>query len=124
VKLGRRRIGSKFDIFQGSVGCRAVGHVSAESVEVSTASVMLPPTAPNDRRFWFPAKRYGWGWGLPSAWQGWVVLAVWIAVVAVGASFLAGRHWVGYAGFMITMSVVLIGVCYAKGEPPRGRWGG
>lgn len=25
--------------------------------------------------YWFPAKRYGWGWGLPSSWQGWVVLS-------------------------------------------------
>ncbi|HTS17465.1 MAG TPA: hypothetical protein VMP11_07825 [Verrucomicrobiae bacterium] len=29
---------------------------------------------PNDKRVWFRAKRYGWGWGLPCAWQGWVVL--------------------------------------------------
>lgn len=27
-----------------------------------------------NRKYWFPAKRFGWGWGLPSAWQGWVVL--------------------------------------------------
>jgi hypothetical protein len=26
-------------------------------------------------RYWFPAKRYGWGWGLPVTWQGWAVLA-------------------------------------------------
>ena len=26
-------------------------------------------------KYWFPAKRYGWGWGLPSTWQGWIVLA-------------------------------------------------
>jgi hypothetical protein len=23
-----------------------------------------------DDDFWFPAKRYGWGWGLPVKWQG------------------------------------------------------
>ena len=28
----------------------------------------------NDK-YWFPAKRYGWGWGPPNNWQGWVVLA-------------------------------------------------
>ncbi len=26
--------------------------------------------------FWFPVKRYGWGWGLPVRWQGWVVFAL------------------------------------------------
>ena len=83
---------------------------------------MLP--SPSDRRFWFRAKRYGWGWGLPSAWQGWVVLVAWIAAVTIGAAFLAGRHWVGYAAFMIVMSALLIAICYLKGEPPRWRWGG
>lgn len=28
----------------------------------------------NIQKYWFSDKRYGWGWGLPSAWQGWVVL--------------------------------------------------
>jgi hypothetical protein len=22
-----------------------------------------------DDRYWFPAKRYGWGWGLPPRWR-------------------------------------------------------
>jgi hypothetical protein len=26
-----------------------------------------------ERKYWFPAKRYGWGWGIPSSWQGWLV---------------------------------------------------
>jgi hypothetical protein len=25
-------------------------------------------------KYWLPAKRYGWGWGVPCAWQGWCVL--------------------------------------------------
>jgi hypothetical protein len=33
---------------------------------------------------WFPAKRYGWGWGLPVAWQGWVVLLAWLALFVGG----------------------------------------
>jgi hypothetical protein len=32
-------------------------------------------------RYWFPAKRYGWGWGSPATWQGWVVLLAWLATV-------------------------------------------
>jgi hypothetical protein len=83
---------------------------------------MLPTSPPTDRQIWFPAKRYGWGWGLPVAWQGWVILIVWVVVVAVGASFLAGRHWAAYAVFMLFMAALLIGVCYAKGERPRWRW--
>jgi hypothetical protein len=41
----------------------------------------------NERKYWFPAKRYGWGWGIPSSWQGWLVLTVFVALVVVG-SFL------------------------------------
>ena len=26
-----------------------------------------------ERKYWFPAKRYGWGWGMPNTWQGWLV---------------------------------------------------
>src|SRR5882724_11275473 len=35
--------------------------------------------------YWFPAKRYGWGWGPPRAWQGWLVLAAFVALLALGA---------------------------------------
>ncbi len=31
-------------------------------------------------KYWFPAKRYGWGWGIPNTWQGWLVLAVFAAL--------------------------------------------
>ena len=35
--------------------------------------------------FWFPAKKYGWGWGLPITWQGWVVLLVFLVLLVTGA---------------------------------------
>jgi hypothetical protein len=35
-------------------------------------------------KLWFPAKRYGWGWGFPTVWQGWAVLAAFFALLAVG----------------------------------------
>jgi hypothetical protein len=40
-----------------------------------------------ERKYWFPAKRYGWGWGVPSSWQGWLVLAAFVGLLVVG-SFL------------------------------------
>jgi hypothetical protein len=43
--------------------------------------------------YWFPAKRYGWGWGIPNTWQGWLVLAVFGALLAAGSVALPpGRH--------------------------------
>jgi hypothetical protein len=42
----------------------------------------------NNPRYWFRAKRYGLGWGLPLAWQGWVFLLAWIVTVLVGHRLL------------------------------------
>ncbi len=35
--------------------------------------------------YWFPAKTYGWGWGLPVTWQGWVVTAATLCCFWVGS---------------------------------------
>jgi hypothetical protein len=49
--------------------------------------------AQQDKSYWFPAKRYGWGWGVPLCWQGWAVLAAYLAViVAAGADLAAKGH--------------------------------
>jgi len=75
--------------------------------------------------YWFPAKRYGWGWGLPTAWQGWVVVAVFIAVVLAGAQWiLPSRGPVPFVLYTLVLTAALVGVCWLKGEPPSWRWGG
>jgi hypothetical protein len=58
-------------------------------------------------RYWFPAKRYGWGWGIPSTWQGWP----------------PAREPGSYVVYVAVLCALLIGVCWLKGEPPRWRWG-
>jgi hypothetical protein len=74
--------------------------------------------------YWFPAKRYGWGWGLPRTWQGWVVLAVFFALVGAGVFvFPVADHRVGFFIYNLVLVALLTAVCYAKGEPPRWRWG-
>ncbi|MBL9092432.1 MAG: hypothetical protein JNL96_14490 [Planctomycetaceae bacterium] len=74
-------------------------------------------------RYWFPAKRYGWGWGLPATWQGWVVMLVWTVAYVGGSVWIAARSLPWFFLFCGVMVAVLISVCYAKGEPPRWRWG-
>ena len=75
-------------------------------------------------RYWFPAKRYGWGWGLPIAWQGWVVMAVFVVLLFGGAVALLPTHgpaaFVAYTAFIC---LLLVGVCWLKGEPPAWHWG-
>jgi uncharacterized membrane protein YhaH (DUF805 family) len=74
-------------------------------------------------RYWFYAKRYGWGWGLPATWEGWTVAIIWVMTIVGLGSWIATRSMVGYFVFIAVMVTVIVGVCYAKGEPPRWRWG-
>jgi hypothetical protein len=75
-------------------------------------------------RYWFPAKRYGWGWGLPTAWQGWAIFAAYFALVGAGALFLLpSRGPIVFVLYCIALSLVLVAICWSKGEPPRWRWG-
>jgi hypothetical protein len=74
--------------------------------------------------YWFPAKRYGWGWGPPRTWQGWVVLAVFFALFGAGfVIFSPAERRMGFLIYNAVLVVLLFAVCYAKGEPPRWRWG-
>lgn len=55
-----------------------------------------------ERKYWFPAKRYGWGWGLPVRWQGWVCLAAYMAGVALTLHFFRPAREPGL--FMASMT--------------------
>jgi hypothetical protein len=73
-------------------------------------------------RYWFPAKRHGWGWGLPVTWEGWLVLGVWFAVIMSVTPDLVRRDaWLLYALFVALMVVALVAICHLKGEPPAWR---
>jgi hypothetical protein len=72
-------------------------------------------------QYWFPAKLYGWGWGLPAAWQGWMVLAIWGTVLAVMGPIIALDSIALFFVFIAAMTVGLVAVCWAKGEPARWR---
>lgn len=75
-------------------------------------------------KYWFPAKRYGWGWGPPTAWQGWVVLLVYVALVLGGIPLIqASKGNVVYIAYVLVLTAALIAICWVKGERPRWRWG-
>jgi hypothetical protein len=77
-----------------------------------------------DANYWFPAKRYGWGWGLPVTWQGWLVLVGFVALVAGGAFvFPPSKDLAVYLIYVAVLSFALVGVCWFTGEPPHWRWG-
>ena len=77
-----------------------------------------------EKKYWFPAKRYGWGWGFPSTWQGWVVFVGFIALLIVGAFlFPPDQHLGAYLTWVFILGALFIAVAWVKGEPPRWRWG-
>lgn len=76
--------------------------------------------------FWFPAKSYGWGWGLPVTWQGWLVVLVYFGLQFWGIRHFraqrAVRELLIYLGVVTVLFVVVV---YLKGERPAAwRWGG
>jgi hypothetical protein len=80
------------------------------------------------KKLWFKSKTYGWGW-VPVSWEGWVVLAVYLLLVVGDFRFInASQHsvsdtFISFVPRFIFLSVVLVALCYWKGEKPRWRWG-
>ncbi|MGH6628330.1 MAG: hypothetical protein ACRETN_09565 [Nevskiales bacterium] len=78
-----------------------------------------------DKKYWFPAKRYGWGWGIRSAWQGWVVLGTFVLLLVLGfLLFSPEEQFSLFLGYVGVISALLLAICWRKGAPPRWRWGG
>jgi len=87
------------------------------------------PNIGND--IWFKARPYGWGW-YPSTWQGWAVIAAFIASLVYllkdtdeveqsmsEADFLM---WL-LPRFLIPVCIVIF-ISWVKGEKPSWQWGG
>ena len=78
----------------------------------------------SEPQYWFPAKRYGWGWGLPVAWQGWLVIGIFIALLIAGVFMFPPNRSLGkFVLFVFIVNILFVAVCWLKGEPPRWRWG-
>jgi len=82
----------------------------------------------NDKKLWFRAKNYGWGW-YPSSWQGWLVLAIFIVYVS-WAAFDLDAHQHSVSDLLINLLprvglavIVLLLICWKTGEKPEWRWG-
>jgi hypothetical protein len=80
---------------------------------------------PQGKRYWFPTRSYGWGWGLPVVWQGWVVFLSYAALIAlVFWRVPPGEEPLKHAICVTVLTIALVVVCWLKGAPPRWRWGG
>lgn len=80
-----------------------------------------------NKKLWFRAKMFGWGW-YPVSWEGWVVIALYVYAVIKSTWALAPQHSGSDELFALAIRIVppticLLIICYAKGERPRWRWG-
>ena len=81
-----------------------------------------------NKKLWFKAKTYGWGWQ-PTSWQGWLVLVVYI-VLMVGMFFYFDNIYYSSIDTLIYFAIgyipatfLLFYICIKKGEKPKWRWG-
>jgi hypothetical protein len=75
--------------------------------------------------YWFPAKRFGYGWGLPCTWQGWLVVGAYMAAIALLVWELKAQgDQVSFVTGAVALTLLLMLVCLIKGEPLRWRRGG
>ena len=81
-----------------------------------------------DDGIWFEQRRYGLGAGLPVAWQGWVLLAGFVAVMATGGALLAAAGPGPRAALIAGMTIAAAGFIVLAMRHTRGgwrwRWGG
>ncbi len=72
----------------------------------------------NEGPEWFAPKRYGYGSGLPIAWQGWALLLGYMGVV-IGAGSAMERWPLAASGIIVTATALLL-IITAK--TTRGGW--
>jgi hypothetical protein len=74
---------------------------------------------------WFEPKRFGYGAGLPIAWQGWAVMLGFCAVVLPMMILLLPRHPVIAIALVVILNVPLMVICarHTRGGW-KWRWGG
>ena len=67
-------------------------------------------------RYWFPAKTYGWGWGAPSTWEGWLFLLAYLILLPVAVVFFpSDRNMPGFLVSVVGLNAALIAICFWKG---------
>ncbi|MDQ3244962.1 MAG: hypothetical protein M3P22_01255 [bacterium] len=85
-------------------------------------------TENKNKKLWFKAKEYGWGW-TPVSWEGWVVILIYL-IIMIGAfryfdqnSHSASDTLINFALPYVLGTIILFFICYKKGEKPKWQWG-
>lgn len=90
---------------------------------------LLLSTSKQPQRPWFVAKRFGFGWGLPTNVKGWIVYAVFFltmvitVVVMISETQSVSDAVIGLIPTLGLLLATLTAICYKYGEKPEWRWG-
>lgn len=81
----------------------------------------------NPKHVWFKRKLFGWGW-TPVTWQGWLVIAIYVGLLALFALTIdenspAREIALTFILPSLFLTILLIRICYRKGEKPKWQWG-
>lgn len=76
----------------------------------------------NPKGYWFRRKLYGWGW-TPARPQGWLTLVLYLVLVLVSAYSWGESQPERFLALFVLATIILLLVCYLKGESPRWQWG-
>ncbi len=85
----------------------------------------------NPEGYWFKRKLYGWGW-VPARREGWAVLVIFIGYLfwqstAIGSNTVSSeqinQNVELFLAKIFLAAVILIVVCFWKGEKPGWQWG-
>lgn len=68
---------------------------------------------------WFAPKRFGYGSGLPIAWQGWAVYIGYFVLLGIATLLIRHHTLAGYISVVVMLTVVLMVIC---ARTTRGGW--
>ena len=75
----------------------------------------------NPKNFWFKKKLYGWGW-TPAKPQGWYSILIWLIIFIAAMNIIEKNPVIGFS-IAIVDTLILLLICYKKGEKPSWQWG-
>jgi hypothetical protein len=70
-----------------------------------------------EKHYWLRVNRYGFGWGLPSSWGGWLFILVSLAVLVPMAIRLISGHPFLFALVLGATTLLFVRVVHVKGQP-------
>ena len=79
----------------------------------------------SDDEDWFAPKQFGYGAGMPIAWQGWAIIAIFTLVLVIAGLWLMPAHPVPFVvvAIIASLALSLVAAQHTRGGW-RWRWGG